>query len=73
MNRKIRIFVSLLRRGREFGYGLMVSYILTASVGRFLPKGLMGRIAVNWRMFTDAQLETEGSTYMYLRNIVNHG
>lgn len=48
MNRKIRTFVSLLRRGREFGYGLMASYILTASVGRFLPKGLTGRI-VAWQ------------------------
>ncbi len=48
MNRKIKTFVSLLRRGREFGYGLMASYILTASVGRFLPKGLTGRI-VAWQ------------------------
>ena len=48
MNRKTRTFISLLRRGREFGYGLMVSYLLTASVGRFLPKRLTGAI-VAWQ------------------------
>lgn len=46
MNRKIKTAVSMLGRGREFGYGLMLLSIFMASIGRWLPKRIVSPIAL---------------------------
>ncbi len=45
MNRKIRTLASLLKRGKAFGYTLMLSYFVTATIGRWLPRRVVILIA----------------------------